>query len=456
MKKILLFATVLCCIAEPVSAQWIDLFRKRSKEQQTETRRTETGQTEEQSRRKYALERMRQEEEQKKKQDKADMKLSCPDNNHPHIIDMGEAGHWACCNVGAKNPFDKGSFFSWAEIEPKDNYSKYEYKFKEDAQMAQFKTGIEGNAQYDVATAKWGDSWRTPTQEQIKNLTTKCKTKYKSVDGKNYMIFVAPNNNTIVLPCAGMRVESNAYYADAGYYWSSIPYMENSAFYMGLEMGGEATSSTFYARNIGMNIRPVYITEEDKKAEEAKKQKEAENAKMLAQKTAELKRTLPGKWKVTRLFNDAYNRCESGLAMTLQIKADGTYYATMTYTPPVTKQGVKLTFGVKGKWSVVNNGDVLLKWEERIINPQFTYSGNDIWTRRDIQRIQNSDESTKFFSARAVAENKLVGGLWIFCGDGGNLISDIKISGGQVHCNYWTGVSSGYGRAYDCIMRKIQ
>lgn len=42
MKKILLFATVLCCIAEPVSAQWIDLFRKRSREQQTETRNGET------------------------------------------------------------------------------------------------------------------------------------------------------------------------------------------------------------------------------------------------------------------------------------------------------------------------------------------------------------------------------------------------------------------------------
>ena len=29
----------------------------------------------------------------------------CPDTKHPHVIDMGDAGKWACCTVGANNPF---------------------------------------------------------------------------------------------------------------------------------------------------------------------------------------------------------------------------------------------------------------------------------------------------------------------------------------------------------------
>ena len=34
----------------------------------------------------------------------------CPDANHPHAIDMGAAGKWACCNVGASSPTDYGGY----------------------------------------------------------------------------------------------------------------------------------------------------------------------------------------------------------------------------------------------------------------------------------------------------------------------------------------------------------
>ena len=41
----------------------------------------------------------------------------CPDNNHPHMIDLclPSGLKWACCNVGATEPFEKGGYFAWGE-----------------------------------------------------------------------------------------------------------------------------------------------------------------------------------------------------------------------------------------------------------------------------------------------------------------------------------------------------
>ena len=36
--------------------------------------------------------------------------LSCPDKNHPHVIDLGlpSGTKWACCNIGALSPEQAG------------------------------------------------------------------------------------------------------------------------------------------------------------------------------------------------------------------------------------------------------------------------------------------------------------------------------------------------------------
>ena len=48
---------------------------------------------------------------------------SCPDNNHPHAIDLGLPSRtkWACCNVGANTPEGYGDYFAWGETEKKKN-----------------------------------------------------------------------------------------------------------------------------------------------------------------------------------------------------------------------------------------------------------------------------------------------------------------------------------------------
>ena len=41
--------------------------------------------------------------------------LNCPDDNHPHAIDLGlpSGTKWACCNVGANNPEEFGEYYTW-------------------------------------------------------------------------------------------------------------------------------------------------------------------------------------------------------------------------------------------------------------------------------------------------------------------------------------------------------
>ena len=55
--------------------------------------------------------------------------MTCPDNNHPHAIDLGlpSGTKWACCNVGATNPEEYGGYYAWGETKEKDIYGRNTY-----------------------------------------------------------------------------------------------------------------------------------------------------------------------------------------------------------------------------------------------------------------------------------------------------------------------------------------
>ena len=46
--------------------------------------------------------------------DKPKLLTSCPDDNHPHMIDLGlpSGTKWACCNVGATKPKGDGDYYA--------------------------------------------------------------------------------------------------------------------------------------------------------------------------------------------------------------------------------------------------------------------------------------------------------------------------------------------------------
>jgi len=172
----------------------------------------------------------------------------CPDNNHPHIIDLGlpSGTKWACCNLGASKPEDCGHYYAWGETRLKKNYYPSNYQFsyevgsgqggiysEKDMKYYKFQSigsNIAGT-RYDVAQFKWGDSWHMPTLAQYKELAEYCTTTWTYREGVKGTLFRGPDGASIFLPAAGYIMYSLGISKKntLGFYWSSASKtMENA------------------------------------------------------------------------------------------------------------------------------------------------------------------------------------------------------------------------------------
>ena len=182
----------------------------------------------------------------------------CPDNHHPHIIDMGVAGKWSCCNVGASAPWEYGGCYAWGETEEKDYYAWSTYMHCDGSYDTchNLVSDIAGT-QYDVAHVKWGGKWRMPSLAQIK-LLNNCTSKWTTFNGINGRLYTRSYGNSIFLPAAGYRWDGYAGdIGSFGYYWSSTQSPDNShgAYYLFFSSGGSYWLS--YDRGSGQSVRPV-------------------------------------------------------------------------------------------------------------------------------------------------------------------------------------------------------
>lgn len=78
----------------------------------------------------------------------------CPDDNHPHLIDLGlpSGTKWACCNVGANMPERPGGFYAWGETEEKEVYDWSTYIHCDGSMETCHDLGENiAGTQYDVA-----------------------------------------------------------------------------------------------------------------------------------------------------------------------------------------------------------------------------------------------------------------------------------------------------------------
>ena len=197
--------------------------------------------------------------------------LTCPDNHHPHIIDLGlpSGTKWACCNVGAPSPDKYGGYFAWGETEEKDYYdwSTYIHCDGSNSTCHYIGDNIAGTKN-DVAHVKWGDSWRMPTRDQMQELIDYCSSEWKTLHGASGIMFSSPNGNSIFLPAAGYRWKENCNYEMVeGNYWTSLldNNQSNSADVIGL--ASSYLSFGIGARCSGFSVRaiiPKNPTEEPK------------------------------------------------------------------------------------------------------------------------------------------------------------------------------------------------
>ena len=99
--------------------------------------------------------------------DAAQSYITCPDNHHPHLIDLGlpSGTKWACCNVGADTPEAYGGYYAWGETEEKSTYSWSNYIHCNGSRETVHDIGSDiAGTEYDVAHVKWGGSWVMPSR----------------------------------------------------------------------------------------------------------------------------------------------------------------------------------------------------------------------------------------------------------------------------------------------------
>lgn len=172
----------------------------------------------------------------------------CPDNNHPHAIDLGlpSGTKWACCNVGASSPEQYGGYYAYGETSEKSVYNEDTYSY------VNIGSDIAGTS-YDVAHVRMGGSWRMPSAVQQHELIGNCTRTFTQQNGVYGILLTGNNGGQLFLPAAGYRLGSGLYNAGSyGYYWSSA---RNGAHSIGFYSGGWDWHG--YRSSCGFSVRAV-------------------------------------------------------------------------------------------------------------------------------------------------------------------------------------------------------
>ena len=180
---------------------------------------------------------------------------SCPDDNHPHAIDLGlpSGTKWACCNMGATKPSESGGKYAWGETEGKTTYEWETYLYgNSETDVTDIGSDIS-NTQYDVAHVKWGGSWHMPTVEQLKELRSYCTREFSNQDGNDVWFFTSKNNEgVVIIPCTKKTTASSL-----GYYWSATANENYNAYFLYLTQFGASVRGDKGFRYQGQFVRPV-------------------------------------------------------------------------------------------------------------------------------------------------------------------------------------------------------
>ncbi len=142
--------------------------------------------------------------------------LLCPDENHPHMIDLGlpSGTKWACCNEGASYPEEYGGYYTFGQVSS------------------------------------------APNLDQIKELLDNCSYQWTTQNGVKGGKFTGSNGGSIFLPAAGRRWYGELYSVGTyGFYWSSTPYDEGGAY--GLYFYSYYARWGNDGRDLERSVRPV-------------------------------------------------------------------------------------------------------------------------------------------------------------------------------------------------------
>ena len=180
---------------------------------------------------------------------------------------------WASMNVGAVTETVFGDYFAWGETTPKTVYNSWstyawgtgwkaltKYNIDSSYGTVDNKTTLE--ATDDAAAVNMGGDWRMPTvaefQELLDNTTCTWVTNYKGsgINGRTF----SGNGNTIFLPAAGYRADTDLYgQGTMGNYWSSSLFENNphNGHALNFGPGGGSMNAKGNGRIVGQSVRAV-------------------------------------------------------------------------------------------------------------------------------------------------------------------------------------------------------
>lgn len=142
-------------------------------------------------------------------------------------IDLGlpSGTLWANMNVGASSVTDYGDYYAWGETATKKTYTDNNYNCS---------TSItELTPAIDAATQKWGDAWRTPTEDEARELILNC-----------YRVVVSDYNGSNVAGIVLFRVKKEEDKDTSGNISDAYSYSDTHIFLpLAGEFGTKATSA---------------------------------------------------------------------------------------------------------------------------------------------------------------------------------------------------------------------
>ena len=175
------------------------------------------------------------------------------------VVDLGLSVKWASWNVGADKPEGLGNLYAWGELEPKTDYSTSTYKFYSNGytKYGSVDNKYQLDSEDDVAKQKWGDKWRIPTIEELKELKEKCTFTKTELNGVPVTKVTGPNGNFIYFPYPGNFTGTTLYFENSiGSYWSSD--LESDSYAKDLDFLSGMPDLNGDSRYHGQSIRPVY------------------------------------------------------------------------------------------------------------------------------------------------------------------------------------------------------
>ena len=209
----------------------------------------------------------------------------CPDGNHPHMIDLGlpSGTKWACCNVGANSPSERGDHFAWGETTPKSYFRLNNYKWYangDDHNILKYCCNSdygtvdnrpELKLEDDAAYVNWGPQWHMPSRDQSVELLDNCTSEWTTVNGMSGYLFKSKiSNSAVFFPALGYYTMKGVIGLETdGVYWlNSYNFYNNNygpvrALGLGFRYGEMGWLDVIIqSRQCGSGVRPVHVAQE--------------------------------------------------------------------------------------------------------------------------------------------------------------------------------------------------